>query len=42
MKAVINAVELLSRTSVKEKVGSVLNWIEKYIKQHPELLANFI
>lgn len=42
LKAVINAVKLLSRTSVKEKVKSVLNWIEKYVRWHPEVLANFI
>jgi len=42
LKAVINAVKLPSRTSVKEKVKSVLNWIEEYVRWHPEVLANFI
>ncbi len=42
LKAVINAVELLSRTSVKEKVRSVLDWAEEYVKRHPEVLANCI
>jgi len=42
LKAVINAVKLHSRTSVKEKVGNVVDWIEKYIREHPELLANCI
>lgn len=42
LKAVINAVKLLSRTSVKEKVRSVVDWIEEYIRKHPEILANCI
>ena len=42
LKAVINAVKLPSRTSVKEKVKSVLNWIEECVRWHPEVLANFI
>ncbi|WP_290597187.1 MULTISPECIES: hypothetical protein [unclassified Archaeoglobus] len=35
LKAVINAVNLLLRSDVKEKVKSVLNWIENYVKGHP-------